>query len=102
MVKLQSIPVEEETEPKSIDNIMDEVLGTRSGYIKGLGYGPKPSSSRSKANPVDLEKSLKKTQDELQQYKSTFEKFQSQIQTMTNALIAAGIQMPFPQFSSIY
>ena len=77
MVELQSIPVEEETEPKSIDNIMDEVLGTRSGYIKGLRYGLKPSSSRSKANPVDLEESLKKTQDELQQYKSTFEMFQS-------------------------
>ena len=97
MVELQSILVEEGTKLKSI-----EVLGTRLGYIKGLGYRPKPSSSRSKANIVDLEESLKKTQDELQQYKSTFEKFQSQIQTMTNALIAAGIQMPFPQFSSIY
>ena len=81
---------------------MDEVLGTRSGYIKGLGYMPKPSSSRSKANPVDLEESLKKTQDELQQYKSTFEMFQSQIQAMKNALIAAGIHVPFPQFSGIY
>ena len=74
----------------------------QAGYIKGLGYGPKPSTSRSKANPVDLEESLKKTQDKLQQYKSTFEKFQSQIQAMTNALIAAGIQVSFPQFSSIY
>ena len=64
MVELQSIPVEEGTEPKSIDNIVDEVLGTRSGYIKGLGYGPKPSSSsRSKASAVDLEVSLKKIQD---------------------------------------
>ena len=102
MVELQSIPVEEGTKPKSIDNIVDEVLGTRSGYIKGLGYMPKPSSSRSKANPVDLEESLKKTQDELQQYKSTFEMFQSQIQAMKNALIAVGIQVPFSQFSSIY
>ena len=98
MVELQSIPVEEGTKPKSIDNIVDEVLGTRSGYIKGLGYGPKPSSSRSKV----LEESLKKTQDELQQYKSTFEKFQSQIQAMTHALIAVGIQVPFPQFPGIY
>ena len=74
-MELQSIPVEEGTKPKSIDNIVDEVLGTRWRYIKGLGYGPKPSSSRSKINPVDLEKSRKKTQDELQQYKSTFEMF---------------------------
>ena len=49
-----------------------------------------------------LEESLKKTQDELQQYKSTFKKFQSQIQAMTNALIAAGIHVPFPQFLGIY
>ena len=60
MVELQSIPVEEGTEPKSIDNIVDEVLGTRSGYIKGIGYGPKPSSNISKANLVDLEESLKR------------------------------------------
>ena len=26
----------------SPDEICDRVLGTRSGYIKGLGYGPKP------------------------------------------------------------
>ena len=102
MVELQSIPVEEGTEPKSIDNIVDEVLGTRLGYTKGLGYGPKPSSSRSKANHVNLEESLKKTQDELQQYKSTFEKFESEIQAMTNALMAAGIHVSFPQFSGIY
>ena len=60
-MELQSIPVEDGTKPKSIDNIVDEVLGTRSRYIKGLGYGPKPSSSSSKANHVDLEESLKKT-----------------------------------------
>ncbi|KAK8663925.1 hypothetical protein V6N13_083730 [Hibiscus sabdariffa] len=33
MVELQSTPVEEGAEPKTIDNIVDEVLGTRSGYI---------------------------------------------------------------------
>ncbi|KAK8480918.1 hypothetical protein V6N11_025360 [Hibiscus sabdariffa] len=43
MVELQSTPVEEDEEPKTIDDIMDEVLGTRSGYIPGLGYGPKPN-----------------------------------------------------------
>ncbi|KAK8494929.1 hypothetical protein V6N12_007913 [Hibiscus sabdariffa] len=42
MAELQSTPVEEGPEPKTIDNIVDEVLGTRSGYIPGLGYGPKP------------------------------------------------------------
>ncbi|KAK8488272.1 hypothetical protein V6N11_066211 [Hibiscus sabdariffa] len=42
MVELQSTPVEEGSEPKTTDDIVDEVLGTRSGYIPGLGYGPKP------------------------------------------------------------
>ncbi|XP_031260309.1 uncharacterized protein LOC116118460 [Pistacia vera] len=27
--------------PLTADEICDQVLGTRSGYIKGLGYGPK-------------------------------------------------------------
>ncbi|KAL4339970.1 hypothetical protein GQ457_08G023120 [Hibiscus cannabinus] len=43
MVELRSTPVEEGAEPKTIDDIMDEVLDTRSGYISGLGYGPKPN-----------------------------------------------------------
>ena len=38
-MELQKILIEEGTEPRSTDNIVDEVLGTRSGYIKGLGYG---------------------------------------------------------------
>ncbi|KAG6533984.1 hypothetical protein ZIOFF_007864 [Zingiber officinale] len=54
------------------DTICDQVLGTRSGYIRGLGSGPKPvrstssdvtSSSRS-TNAV-LRERLQSTQDEL-------------------------------------
>ena len=32
----------EEGNALSPDEICDRVLGTRYGYIKGLGYGPKP------------------------------------------------------------
>ncbi|KAL4279094.1 hypothetical protein GQ457_03G015270 [Hibiscus cannabinus] len=46
MVELQSTPVEEGSEPKTTDDIVDEVLGTRSGYIPGLGYGPKPKKNQ--------------------------------------------------------
>ncbi|KAG5631494.1 hypothetical protein H5410_003211, partial [Solanum commersonii] len=28
------------------DKIVDTVLGTKSGYIRGLGYGPKPNTTR--------------------------------------------------------
>ncbi|XP_039137470.1 uncharacterized protein LOC120275053 [Dioscorea cayenensis subsp. rotundata] len=36
----------DENQDVDVDKICDEVLGTRSGYIKGLGYGPKPNASR--------------------------------------------------------
>ena len=44
---------------------MDEMLGTRSRSIKGLGYGPKPTTKILNTRVVELETSLKKTQDEL-------------------------------------
>ncbi|KAK9043089.1 hypothetical protein V6N11_071440 [Hibiscus sabdariffa] len=99
MVELQSTPVEEGAEPKTIDNIVDEVLGTRSGYIPGLGYGPKPKKNSS-ANTIDLEKSLKNKEDELKVYKSNFEMIQTQMEAMRSALLAAGIQVPSLQFSA--
>ena len=81
---------------------MDEVFGTRSGYIKGLGYRPKPTTKVSNAKAVELEASFKKTQDELQQYKTNFGQFQKQIEAMENALVAARIQVLIPQFSGIH
>ncbi|KAK9005514.1 hypothetical protein V6N11_042943 [Hibiscus sabdariffa] len=99
MVELQSTSVEEGTEPKTIDSIVDEVLGTRSGYIPGLGYGPKPKKNSS-ANTIDLEKSLKNKEDELNVYKSNFEMIQTQMEAMRSALLAAGIQVPSLQFSA--
>ncbi|KAM3305926.1 hypothetical protein P3S67_012795 [Capsicum chacoense] len=58
----------------TIDKIVDAVLGTKSGYIKGLGYGPKPNTTRAtQRRTTELEDSLKKakleaasTQNELQ------------------------------------
>ena len=35
-------PVGKRMELRTIDNVVDEVHGTRSGYIIGLGYGIKP------------------------------------------------------------
>ena len=102
MDKLNSNPVEEGTEPKIVDTIVDEVLGTKSGYIKGFGYGPKPTTKVSNANAMELEASFKKIQDELQQYKTNFGQFQKQIEAMANALVAVGIQVPISQFPSIH
>ncbi|GMJ10766.1 hypothetical protein HRI_004745800 [Hibiscus trionum] len=100
MVELQSTPVEEGAEPKTIDDIVDEVLGTRSGYIPGLGYGPKPDKKKSSANTIDLEKRLKNKEEELNVYKSNFETIQTQMEAMRSALLAVGIQVPSLQFSS--
>ena len=46
----------------SPDEICDRVLGTRSGYIKGLGYGSKPKVKgiNSNAKIQKLEENLKK------------------------------------------
>ena len=66
MVELQNQPTDSEN-PMSIDDIVDSVLSIRYGYVKGLGYGPKPKSFKaSKTRTYELEKKLKKTQDELQ------------------------------------
>ncbi|GMJ10728.1 hypothetical protein HRI_004742000 [Hibiscus trionum] len=100
MVELQSTPVEEGAEPKTIDDIVDEVLGTRSGYIPGLGYGPKPDKKKSSANTIDLEKRLKNKEEELNVYKSNFETIQTQMEATRSALLAAGIQVPSLQFSA--
>ncbi|KAM3343515.1 hypothetical protein P3S68_025604 [Capsicum galapagoense] len=45
----------------TIDKIVDVVLGTKLGYIKGLGYGPKPNTTRAtQRRAAELEGSLKK------------------------------------------
>ncbi|XP_059307640.1 uncharacterized protein LOC132059130 isoform X3 [Lycium ferocissimum] len=49
----------------TIDQIMDTILGKKSGYIKGLGYGPKPDTTRAtQRRTAELEDSLRKTKEE--------------------------------------
>ena len=72
------------------------MFGTRLGYIKGLRYGHKSTTKISNIRAMELEANLKKTQDELQQYKANFGLFQTQIEAMENVLVAAGIQVPIP------
>ncbi|PHT48339.1 hypothetical protein CQW23_12547 [Capsicum baccatum] len=45
----------------TIDEIVDVVLGTKLGYIKDLGYGPKPNTTRAtQRRMAEVEDSLKK------------------------------------------
>ncbi|KAF3663602.1 hypothetical protein FXO38_10548 [Capsicum annuum] len=49
----------------TIDEIVDVVLGTKSGYIKGFGYGTKSNTTReTQRRTIELEDSLKKVKHE--------------------------------------
>ena len=49
----------------TIDEIVDVVLGKKSGYLKGLGYGPKPNTARAtQRRTAELEDSLRKAKEE--------------------------------------
>ena len=56
----------EEGASLSDDHICDQVLGTRPGYVKGLGFGPKPAASTSTTTTMmqQLQEKLHQSQDE--------------------------------------
>ncbi|KAH0652924.1 hypothetical protein KY289_030602 [Solanum tuberosum] len=82
----------------TIDEIVDAILGKKSGYIKGLGYGPKPNTNRAtQRRTAELEDSLRKTKEEaasvqlglqkrLDAAEVVVENQQSQIETLTSQL----------------
>jgi len=82
----------------TIDEIVDAILGKKSGYIKGLGYGPKPNTNRAtQRRTTELEDSLRKTKEEaasvqlglqkrLDAAEVVVENQQSQIETLTSQL----------------
>ncbi|KAL4383990.1 hypothetical protein GQ457_15G009010 [Hibiscus cannabinus] len=84
-------------EPKTIHDVIDEVLGTRLVYILRLGYGPKPNKKSSSADRINIEKRLK-NKDALNACKSNFEVLQTQMDVMRSALLDVGIQVSPLQF----
>lgn len=58
----------DENQDVDVDKICDEVLGNRSGYVKGLGYGPKPNASR-----CGHAKSIKDLEEEKNMWKERYE-----------------------------
>ncbi|OMO68486.1 hypothetical protein COLO4_29630 [Corchorus olitorius] len=93
MERLLSTPVEEGQEARTIDSIVDQVLGTRAGYIKGLGYGPKPmKKTKPQMPPIQI------YQESLQETRTNFEKLREQMHVMAQAMVAAGIQVPMSEF----
>ena len=67
MLQLQHQPIADGAIPMTEAEICEKVLGQRSGYVKGLGFGPKPvsfSKSRclSSEHEVELGNKLIETQ----------------------------------------
>lgn len=77
MQELQEDHGPDSEEPLSVDEIVDRVLGKKTGYIKGLGYGPKPASheasnNAAQARNVVLERALQNAEAELASVKGNF------------------------------
>ena len=67
MLELQHQPISEGVMAMTEAEICENVLGHRSGYVKGLGFGPKPASTfksrhTSSQRKVELENRLSETQ----------------------------------------
>ncbi|KAL3613587.1 hypothetical protein CASFOL_042621 [Castilleja foliolosa] len=81
MVEKKEKYVEEGIE-KSEQEIVTEVLGHANGYIKGFGYGPKPSGKRNS----QLHKELEETRAELGELRTDKEAYKSTVDALTNQL----------------
>ncbi|KAL8499787.1 hypothetical protein ACS0TY_019680 [Phlomoides rotata] len=80
---------------KSSREIMLEVLGHGTGYIKGLGYGPKPPSRRSVSYDTssELQKKLLETQEKLVASETQVEKLKTEVSDFKNQLSMQGDQL---------
>ncbi|KAL8546397.1 hypothetical protein ACS0TY_006212 [Phlomoides rotata] len=80
---------------KSSREIMLEVLGHGTGYIKGLGYGPKPPSKRSVSYDTssELQKKLLETQEKLVASDTQVEELKTEVSDFKNQLSMQGDQL---------
>ncbi|XP_031107366.1 uncharacterized protein LOC116012037 isoform X3 [Ipomoea triloba] len=75
--------------PMTVDQVYDVVMGTRSGYIKGMGNGPKPQTSRStRASTSHLEEQMKTTMNENSQLKTELADLKMKFQQYEELLAA--------------
>ncbi|PHT42552.1 hypothetical protein CQW23_16577 [Capsicum baccatum] len=63
----------------TINEIVDAVLDTKLGYIKGIGYGPKPNTTR------ETQKRTTKLEDSLEKAKQEDTSAQNELQKLLNA-----------------
>ena len=105
MLELQKQPVPEGGQALKEAKICVQVLGSRSGYIKGLGHGPRPPSSSSKSThkshrEIELENELKATRELLQSQETRIQHQQSQIAQLASFVSEMHQHMHIPGSSS--
>ena len=106
MLELQKKSMVEDGEPLTEVDICVQVLGSRSGYIKGLGHGPRPppSSSRSRHTKshreIELENELKVTRELIQSQETRIQHQQSQIDQLATFVCEMRQHMHIPRSSS--
>lgn len=91
MQRLMEASFQEESTPMSSAEVCKQVLGHRSGYIKGLGWEPKPSSSSSVTKSQykeELETKMEKMEDEMIQMKANYERMKE-----TNVMLTTQLSM---------
>ena len=72
------------TQMMSDEEIVSRVLGTKSGYIKGRGFGPQPPSTRNSQSTVhemyekykDLEHTIQVQSEEIEALKAQGKRFE--------------------------
>ncbi|KAL8480454.1 hypothetical protein ACS0TY_027110 [Phlomoides rotata] len=91
MIKNREEYIELEIE-KTSDDIRLEVLGHGTGYVKGLGCGPKPLSKRNSLydSSNQYKDELKDKEEELQQSKAQVQELQTQVTDLKNEMSAQG------------
>ncbi|KAA0050387.1 zinc finger protein ZPR1-like protein [Cucumis melo var. makuwa] len=95
MLKLQSQPTQEGSQPLSEDEICDQILGRRPGYSKGLGWGPKlkarrttsassssTSCSLSTQKDIELQAKLNEALEQIEVQHRNHQALASQVETM--------------------
>ncbi|WJZ89587.1 hypothetical protein VitviT2T_008796 [Vitis vinifera] len=105
MLELQKQPMLEGGQALKEAEICVQVLGLRSGYIKGLGHGPRPPSSSSKSThkshrEIELENELKATRELLQSQETRIQHQQSQIAQLASFVSEMRQHMHIPGSSS--
>ena len=99
MIELQEQSLAEGSEPRSETDICEEVLGRSSGYVKGLGFGPLPSSHNSfKQTNTKLQQKVERQNEEIESQRTQLQNQSEEIkqfQEQNQVIIAILKNLPF-------